>query len=119
MDEEWKKAQGDEGSSTVTGVTVVRNEFLKDNEDAVKAFLEEHAESAKAINEDAAAGATLAVEAGIIAKEPIAQKAIPNCNIVCITGEEVKEKLAAYLQVLFDQSPEAVGGSLPGEEFYY
>ena len=119
MDEEWKKAQGDEGSSTVTGVTVVRNEFLKENEDAVKAFLEEHAESAKAINEDAAAGATLAVEAGIIAKEPIAQKAIPNCNIVCITGEEVKAKLSAYLQVLFDQSPEAVGGSLPGEEFYY
>lgn len=119
MDEEWKKAQGDEGSSTVTGVTVVRNEFLKENEYAVKAFLEEHAESAKAINEDAVAGAALAVEAGIIAKEPIAQKAIPNCNIVCITGEEVKEKLSAYLDVLFSQSPEAVGGSLPGEDFYY
>lgn len=118
MDEEWNKAQGGNGS-TVTGVTVVRNEFLKENEEAVKAFLTEHAESAQAINEDAAKGATLAVEAGIIAKEPIAQKAIPNCNIVCITGDEVKEKLSAYLNVLYEQSPEAVGGNLPGEEFYY
>lgn len=118
MDEQWSKIQGDNGS-TVTGVTVVRNDFLKENEVAVKTFLTEHAESVKAINEDVAKGAALAVEAGIIAKEPIAEKAIPNCNIVCITGKEVKEKLAAYLNVLFEQSPEAVGGKLPGAEFYY
>ncbi|MBO5335682.1 MAG: ABC transporter substrate-binding protein [Lachnospiraceae bacterium] len=118
MDEQWSKIQGG-NSSTVTGVTVVHNDFLKENEEAVKTFLEEHAESVKAINEDVAKGATLAVEAGIIAKEPIAKKAISNCNIVCITGNEVKERLSAYLNVLFEQSPEAVGGKLPGEEFYY
>ena len=118
MDEQWSKIQGG-NSSTVTGVTVVRNEFLKENEEAVKTFLTEHAESVKAINEDNAGGAKLAVEAGIIAKESIAQKAIPNCNIVCITGDEVKERLSAYLNMLFEQSPEAVGGKLPGEEFYY
>ena len=119
MDEQWNKAQGENGSSTVTGVTVVRNEFLKENEDAVMIFLTEHKKSAEAINADPAKGATLAVEAGIIAKEPIAQKAIPNCNIVCITGEEVQKKLEAYLTVLYEQSPEAVGGKLPAQEFYY
>ena len=119
MDEQWNKAQSENGSSTVTGVTVVRNEFLKENEDAVMIFLTEHKESAEAINADPAKGATLAVEAGIIAKEPIAQKAIPNCNIVCITGEEVQKKLEAYLTVLYEQSPEAVGGKLPAQEFYY
>jgi len=59
------------------------------------------------------------VEQGIIAKEPLAKKAIPNCNITCITGKEMKEALEGYLKVLFEQDPKSVGGSLPGDEFYY
>ena len=74
---------------------------------------------AAAINEDAQTGASLAVEAGIVAKEPIAQKAIPACNITCIRGEEMKQALSGYLEVLFEQNPDAVGGTLPGEDFYY
>ena len=119
MNEEWEKVQGEGGSRMVTGVTVVRKEFLEENEAAVKAFLADHEESAAAINADPAGGAALVVEAGIIAKEPIAQKAIPFCHIVSITGEDMKQSLSGYLQVLFDQSPEAVGGNLPGEDFYY
>ncbi len=119
MDDEWRKAQGDEGTGTVTGVTVVRKEFLETNEAAVKDFLLEHDGSATAINEEVAIGAGLVVEAGIIAKEPIAQKAIPYCGITCVTGEEMKKALSAYLEVLFDKSPESIGGALPGEDFYY
>lgn len=119
MNEEWEKVQGESGSRMVTGVTVVRDDFLKENEEAVKAFLAEHENSTAAINEDPAAGAALVVKAGIIGKEPIAQKAIPFCNIVSISGEDMKQSLSGYLQVLFEQSPEAVGGSLPGEDFYY
>ena len=29
------------------------------------------------------------------------------------------EKLSGYLGVLKDQNPEAVGGELPGDDFYY
>lgn len=119
MNEEWVKIQGENGSRMVTGVTVVRNEFLKENTEAVELFLTEHAESAHAINEDVETGAAYAVEQGIIAKEPIAKKAIPQCNIVCIAGEEMKQALSGYLEVLYEQSAESVGGSLPGEEFYY
>ena len=119
MNEEWEKVQGEGGSRMVTGVTVVRKEFLEENENAVKTFLAEHEASAAAINADPAGGATLVVEAGIVAKEPIAQKAIPFCHIVSITGEDMKQALSGYLQVLYDQSPEAVGGSLPGDDFYY
>ena len=118
MNEEWSKLQSD-GSNMVTGVTVVRNEFLQENEDAVNRFLEEHAASATAINEDVAAGATLAVEAGIVAKEPVAQKAIPECNITCVMNEEMKAALSKYLNVLADFNAELVGGSVPGEDFYY
>ena len=119
MNEEWTGLQGEGGSRMVTGVTVVRKEFLEEHEAAVETFLKEHEESAAAINEDAQTGASLAVEAGIVAKEPIAQKAIPACNITCIRGEEMKQALSGYLEVLFEQNPDAVGGTLPGEDFYY
>ncbi len=121
INEEWLRVQGESGNSSgmVTGVTVVRKEFLNENPEAVTVFLEEHAASAEAVNEDPAAGAALAVEAGIVAKEPIAQKAIPQCNIVCITGEEMKEALSGYLNVLNDFNAELVGGAIPGDDFYY
>ena len=47
------------------------------------------------------------------------EKALPYCNIVCITGSEMKDKLSGYLQVLADAEPSSVGGTLPGDDFYY
>jgi len=119
MNEEWMRVQSDTGNGMVTGVTVARKEFLNENPEAVAAFLEEHAASVEAINADPEAGAALAVEAGIVAKEPVAQKAIPQCNIVCITGDEMKEALSGYLNVLNDFNAELVGGAVPGDDFYY
>ena len=55
----------------------------------------------------------------------VAEKALPACNIVCITGAEMKEKLSGYLQVLFEEDPSSVGAQagddtgLPGDDFYY
>jgi NitT/TauT family transport system substrate-binding protein len=119
MNEEWNSVQGEGGSSMVTGVTVVRNEFLEKNPEAVKAFLEEHADSAEAAVTDTETVAALAVEAEIIAKEPIALKAIPKCNIVCITGDEMKQALSGYLEVLYGFDASSVGGALPEDGFYY
>ncbi len=119
MNEEWNKAQGGDGSGMVTGVTLVRREFLEKNKEAVMEFIKEHGESAEAVNADAASAAALAVKAGIVAKEPIAQKAIPQCSITCVTGAEMKSLLSGYLGVLADFDPELVGGSLPKDDFYY
>ncbi len=121
MTEEWDKAQKDhtKAGRLVTGVTVVRREFLTEQEDLVQDFLREHAWSVEQINADPATGAVYAVAAGIVAKEPMAERAIPQCNITCITGEEMKEALSGYLAVLFEQAPESVGGALPGDAFYY
>lgn len=119
LNEEWEKLQGEDTSRMVTGVTVARKAYLEEQEAAIASFLAQHEESAQSINLDTQKGATLAVEAGIVAKESIAQKAIPECNITCITGEDMKQALSGYLEVLYEQDPEAVGGSLPGEDFYY
>ena len=119
MNEQWSLLQGEGGSRMVTGVTVVRREILDAYLEAVETFLQNHKDSTKAINEDAEKGAELVVAAGIIGKAPIAQKAIPNCNITYIDGEEMRQALSGYLEVLFEQDASSVGGKLPGEDFYY
>lgn len=119
MNREWQKVQGETVSGIVTGVTVVRKAFLEEHEDVVETFLEEHEKSTQAINADQKKGAELAVKAQIVAKEPIAKKAIPECNITCIRGEEMKQALKGYLEVLYEQSQGEAGGSLPEDDFYY
>ena len=115
----WDDLQTEGGSRLVTGVTVVRNDFLSENREAVDTFLKEHEESVKAVGDDLETVAALAVSEEIIAKEPIAMKAIPNCNITFITGDEMKEALEGYLTVLYELDPESVGGKLPADDFYY
>lgn len=123
MNEEWIRLENERKSGgsngMVTGVTVVRKEFLEEYPEAVEAFLKEHALSADAINEDAAAGAALAVAAGIVAKETIAERAIPECHITCVTGRDMKADLSAYLEVLADFDQSLVGGKVPEDDFYY
>ena len=119
MNAEWEKLQGEHGSRLVTGVTVVRNEFLQEHENAVAAFMEEHQASAQSMNSDVENGAKLAAASGIIAKEPIALKAIPKCNITYIDGADMKQAMSGYLEVLYEQNPESIGGALPGDDFYY
>lgn len=119
MNAEWEKLQGEDGSRLVTGVTVVRNEFLQEHENAVVTFMEEHQASAQSMNSDVENGAKLAAASEIIAKEPIALKAIPKCNITYIDGADMKQALSGYLEVLYGQNPESIGGALPGGDFYY
>lgn len=117
LSDEWDKVSSD--SSMVTGVTVVRKEFLEEHEGLVKSFLEEHKASTEKALTDVESTADLVVAQEIIAKAPIAIKAIPNCNIVCITGEEMKTALNGYLTVLYNQDPTSVGGAVPSDDFYY
>ena len=117
LDDEWAKVN--DSCNIITSVTVVSNKFLSNNKAAVDTFIEEHKESAALALSDVDATAKLVVEQGIIAKEPLAKKAIPYCNIVCITGKEMKSSLEGYLQVMFDMDPKILGGSLPEADFYY
>lgn len=119
LTKEWDALQEEDGSALVTGVTVVRTEFLEENEEAVAGFLEDHEHSTAYTNEHPEEAAALIEELGIVAKAPIAQKAIPMCNITYIDGEEMQDKLGGYLAALYEMEPKSVGGALPDEAFYY
>lgn len=117
LEDEWQSVTG--GNGIVTGVTVVRNDFLKEHGNAVKTFLKEHAASVQTANSDLDTTAALVVANEIVGAEPVAKKAIPNCNIVCLTDDKLESNLSAYLKVLYDFDPSSVGGQLPGKDFYF
>ena len=116
MTEQWNAL--DNGSKLVTGVTVVRNDFLKEHPAVVSGFVTDHAASVGFIMTDTDTAAEYVAEAGIIEKAPVAAKAIPYCNLVCISGSDMKTALSGYLQALYDQDPASVGGKLPADDFY-
>ena len=116
LTEEWDKVG--EGSAMITGVVVARRAFVEENPEAVAAFLEEYAASTAFVNENPAEAAVWIGELGIATAE-VAEQAIPACNIVCITGEEMQEKVSGYLEALYAQNPEAVGGKPADESYFY
>ena len=116
MNEEWQKVAG---SRLVTGVLVARKDAIEADPEGFEAFLNAYKASTEAANADAEGTAALCEQYGIVAKAALAQKALPACNIVFETGEEMKNDLTAYYQVLFDADPSSVGGALPGDDFYY
>ena len=116
LTEEWNKLGN--GSQFVTAGLIARTDFVEQNPEAVAKFLEEYAASTAYVNENVSDAAQL-VEKYDIVKAQIAEKAIPHCNIVCVTGAEMKAMLQGYFQVLFDQNPAAVGGILPEDGFYW
>ena len=113
---EWESVSD---AQLVQGCLVVRKAFADEHPEALKAFLKEYASSAEyAVSSPADAG-TLVEKYGIMASAALAEKAIPNCNIVCITGEEMQVMVSGMLKVLFDANPKSVGGKLPGDNMFY
>ncbi|MSS08882.1 MULTISPECIES: ABC transporter substrate-binding protein [Clostridia] len=119
LTKEWDATAGENGGSLVTGVTICRNDVIKDHGDAINTFLAEHKESAEFANANVAETAALVAAAGIIEKAPVAEKAIPYCSITYVDGDRMKSLLSGYLKVLFDMEPSSVGGTLPADDFYY
>lgn len=113
---EWDKT----GKGTlVTGVTIAKKDYIDANPEVIEEFLDEHEDSIEFAEEDTAKTAELVAAAGIVEKAPIAEAAIPKCNLKYLDGEEMKTALGGYLEVLMEQNPESIGGSLPGDDFYY
>jgi NitT/TauT family transport system substrate-binding protein len=119
LTESWAEITGGQKGDMVTGVTVAKTSTIQDHEGAIELFLQRHEASTEVAVNDPSAIVAKVVELGIIENETLAEKAIPNCNVVCYTGEEMKEALSGYLDALFQQNAAALGGSMPGDDFYF
>ena len=116
LTKEWDAL--DNGSSLITGVIVARRAVVEENPAAVNEFLKDYAASVDWVNASTADAAALIGEYGIV-DAAVAEKALPYCNIVCLTGADLLEALPGYLEVLYNADPAAVGGEMPDNSFYF
>ena len=117
---EWDALQAgaEAPSAMITGIAVARAAFVDENPEAVARFMADYADSVKFAQDDVEGAANLIGQFDIFEAGP-ARKALPFCNIVFIDGADMKDRLGGYLAALLDQDPAAVGGALPGDDFYY
>lgn len=117
LTEEWNKIDPD--SQLITGVLAVRSDYAQQHPEELEVFLADYRSSIEWVTANTADAAQLVAEYGIVAKAPLAEKALPACNITYMAGADMKQALSGYLDVLYQQDAASVGGALPGDDFYY
>ncbi len=118
LSDEWDKlGQG----KLAMGCLAARTGYIQEHPREVEQFLSLYGESIAYMSDPAHLdeAAALTAKYAITPNEKIAARAIPQCNLVFLTGEEMQETLQAYYGVLFRADPDSIGGAIPYDSFYY
>ena len=109
----------DNGSQLIMSAVVARADFIEEHPQAVQTFLREYEGSVTYVRDNPELAGELVAQLGIAPSATIAQQAIPQCNLVCLSGADMKPAISGYFEVLYDIDPTAVGGALPDDGIYY
>lgn len=107
------------GVSLAMGCIVAKKDYVSQNKAAIDAFLAEYKTSVDFTASDVDGTAALCEQYGIIPKAAVAKQAIPRCSITCVTGVDMQKIATENLTVLLNADKKAVGGKLPGNDFWY
>lgn len=114
---EWEKHYGE--NTLMQGCIVVSAKFAEEHPKELEQFLKDYKASIEFTNASPKEASEMIVAANIFAKAPVAEKAIPKCNIVYIDGEEMATALDVFFTKLHSVNPAAVGGQVPDSGIYY
>lgn len=112
------RKKGVENAQLSMSVVVVRSEFCAAHPEKVVAFMQALEASIAFANENVAEAAQEIAEQGIIASAAVAEKALPSCSLVFISGEEMQAQAAPLYDILFAANPASVGGAAPADDYY-
>lgn len=113
---EWEKLYGK--NTLVQGCLVVNTAFAEEHPEEIKQFLKDYFKSVTFIAEGSDDAINMIVDAGILPKAAVAKKALPKCNICCITDEEMKTSISVFYEKLYAADKTSIG-ALPDDGFYY
>jgi len=115
--EAWEEMSN--GSRLIMTAVVARTEFVEKNPEAVNNFLKEYEASINFVNSNHDEAAELIAGYGITPNAAIAKQAIPQCHLIYIAGRDMVSAISDYFMILFNVSPDSVGGGLPDSAIYY
>ena len=117
--EDAARSAGNDDMVLSMGCVVVRTAFAQEHPEQVEAFLAQYADSVALVNADPDAASQLVEQFGVMPKAAVAKRAIPNCHIVFVAGEEMRAQIEPLYELLYAANPASVGGALPDDAFYY
>lgn len=112
------KKNGAEDAQLSMSVVIVRKEFAEANPEKVAAFMSDLEASIAFANENVAEAAQEIAALEIIPAAKVAEKALPSCRLVFVSGEDMQAQAAPLYDILFAADPASVGGKVPDAEFY-
>lgn len=110
--------KGYENAQLSMSVVIVRTEFMEKHPEAVQKFMTDLESSIIYTVENVEAAAQEISAHGIIPSAAVAQKALPNCQLVFISGQDMQSQAAALYEILHAAKPASVGGKVPDDAFY-
>ena len=113
---EWEKIYGE--NTMAQGCLVVNTEFAKEHPNEVSKFLDDYKASVEFISAATDDSINAIVDAGILPKAPVAKKALPNCNICFIEGEDMKDAISVFYEKLHESNNKSIA-AIPDDGFYY
>lgn len=116
INDEWSKVSD---TQLMMGCVIALDSYVAANEKAVEKFLEEYAASIEFAKTNIDEAAVHCATYKITTSEAIAKKAIPTCNLCYVTGEDMKQNVNGYLNVLFTADSTSIGGAKPNDDLYY
>lgn len=112
----WKNMTGQE---LPMGILIAKKEFIESRADDLALFMDLVWASIEDVQKASDEVVEKIVDAGIIADAALCAAAIPNCSLVCYSGDDTKAAITALYDQLFKLAPASIGGAMPGDDFYY
>ena len=115
----WSDATGQDFPM---GVLIARRDFVENRGSDLQGMLTELQASIDDVNTASDEVAQKIVDAGFLGNPEIAKAAIPNCSLCLYTGDDLSkgtEIMKTFNETMFNLTPQAVGGALPGDDLYY
>lgn len=119
--EEFAKAAQQNGypdAQLSMSVVIVNSAFLAEQPEKVAAFMRALEASIAFANDNTAQAAQEIAAQGVIPSAAVAEKALPSCRLVFVTGEDMAAQAAPLYEILASAKPASVGGKAPDEAFY-
>lgn len=92
---------------------------MKENQAKVDQFIQEHKASINFVKSKPDVASEVFnkkfSETGITLNE----RSIVNLNLTFLEGDEMKDKLEAFLDKIYKYNPKLIGNELPDDDFYY
>ncbi len=118
FNQEWSKLTNTEYGYPQASL-IVKSELIENNEDFVRAFIEEFEKSQEWAKENPDQLGDYAEQLEIGMKKPMVLNGIDRMNIGPLTTEDGENSYGTYYNMLLEYAPDVIGGKLPDEGFYF